>query len=452
MVERSDVATDRKPAQAVQSDVFRWLDGMGLMERSRQAFGPFMDDLDLRLGDFRARGRYADPKEPWGGSAFVHRKDLDPMLLEYAEESGAVLIDDFKAESTITRNGRVVGIQGTRRGRSHRLFARLVVGADGRTSSLATMVGSRRYNESCTDRGYCWGYFDRSGDDAGSQFIVHRWKDNFYWGGAAPNGQIFVGTSFARSRLDDIRQDRSAAYIDLVKSCDGTAHIAHSYGLAKPPKVAMRFHGFFREPTGPGWVLVGDSGHFKDPVAGRGIGDAIHQVRTVTPFIIRGLGSGSERSLDQGLERWGRQRDRDLVGHYWNTIDLSDPDPLSPVLPAVLRQWPSEEAVRLVGQVLIHELTPRQLVTPPRVLRATAAMLAQNPRNSPDTLRELGRITKIDLIRRLRERRPSHQRVLNEDVASVSERLPAPTSVTLTNMSHSDNGQRAELIDSAARG
>ena len=42
-------------------------------------------------------------------------------------------------------------------------------------------------------------------------------------------------------------------------------------------KGSVRWTGYFREPSGPGWVLTGDAGHFKDPGPGRGIGDAFIQ-------------------------------------------------------------------------------------------------------------------------------------------------------------------------------
>ena len=32
---------------------------------------------------------------------------------------------------------------------------------------------------------------------------------------------------------------------------------------------------FYRRSSGPGWALAGDSGHFKDPVIGQGMRDAM---------------------------------------------------------------------------------------------------------------------------------------------------------------------------------
>ena len=34
-------------------------------------------------------------------------------------------------------------------------------------------------------------------------------------------------------------------------------------------------HGYFRPTGGPGWALIGDARHFKDPASGQGIHDAL---------------------------------------------------------------------------------------------------------------------------------------------------------------------------------
>jgi flavin-dependent dehydrogenase len=51
--------------------------------------------------------------------------------------------------------------------------------------------------------------------------------------------------------------------------------------------------GFFRQSAGPGWVLVGDAGHFKDPTPGQGIADALRQAERLAREIERALGGGN---------------------------------------------------------------------------------------------------------------------------------------------------------------
>ena len=65
--------------------------------------------------------------------------------------------------------------------------------------------------------------------------------------------------------------------------------------MAVHPRMAARVEGmtdltpltftgdissFFRASSGPGWALLGDAGHFKDPVIGQGQRDAMWSGRT----------------------------------------------------------------------------------------------------------------------------------------------------------------------------
>ena len=43
---------------------------------------------------------------------------------------------------------------------------------------------------------------------------------------------------------------------------------------------------FFRASSGPGWALAGDAGHFKDPVTGQGMRDAMFAGRTLAEQVL----------------------------------------------------------------------------------------------------------------------------------------------------------------------
>lgn len=73
-------------------------------------------------------------------------------------------------------------------------------------------------------------------------------------------------------------------------------------------RVVPDWHGYFRTATGPGWVLAGDAGNFKDPSAAQGFTDALRQAETLADAVLDGLdGDG----FDTRLRRWWRWRDRD---------------------------------------------------------------------------------------------------------------------------------------------
>ena len=104
--------------------------------------------------------------------------------------------------------------------------------------------------------------------------------------------------------LPRFRHGLEESYLEYVRRCDPVAH-----ALAGARRVGkffgmLRWEGFFREATGPGWVLVGDAGHFKDPSPGQGIQDAFRQVESLEPAILRrpvGPGVGGTPSRISGI-------------------------------------------------------------------------------------------------------------------------------------------------------
>src|SRR4029078_10687489 len=77
------------------------------------------------------------------------------------------------------------------------------------------------------------------------------------------------------------------------------------------PETMLR--GFFRQPTGPGWALVGDASHFKNPSTAQGISDAIEQSLHVAAELLAG------ENLD-GYEAWRDERARE---HYEFSFDFA---------------------------------------------------------------------------------------------------------------------------------
>ena len=114
------------------------------------------------------------------------------------------------------------------------------------------------------------------------------------------------------SELPRFRQDLEESYLEYVRRCDpvadalsGARRVGKMFGM-------LRWEGFFREATGPGWVLAGDAGHFKDPAPGQGIQDAFRQVEFLAPALLGAI-NRSPAALDEALAGWARWRDEDAA-------------------------------------------------------------------------------------------------------------------------------------------
>ena len=158
-------------------------------------------------------------------------------------------------------------------------------------------------------------------------------------------------------------------------------------------------------------MLVGDSGHFKDPTPGQGISDALRQVEKLSAAIVRGFGNPKQR--DEELRSWWRWRDRDALQHYWFAADIGKRGRISPVRLEMLRALARNDELRKdFLDIFFHRKQPRQLFGPGALASAAVRMLADSAKR-PAALSDAFQIVREDIDRRIQGWRPQ----LNEKAA-----------------------------------
>jgi 2-polyprenyl-6-methoxyphenol hydroxylase-like FAD-dependent oxidoreductase len=159
-------------------------------------------------------------------------------------------------------------------------------------------------------------------------------------------------------------------------------------------------HGFFRASAGPGWALVGDAGHFKDPTPGQGIADALRQAEKLAGAIERALGGGT--SPDRVLVDWWRWRDEDAWEMYWFAHDMGAAGPTPPLLREVQRRITGDRKLTTAtARVFNHELRPSEAFTPAFSLRTIGLALRRGRGRRGEIIRE-ARTAVANEIRRRR--------------------------------------------------
>jgi hypothetical protein len=158
--------------------------------------------------------------------------------------------------------------------------------------------------------------------------------------------------------------------------------------------------GFFREASGPGWVLVGDAGNFKDPTPGQGIQDAFRQVDALVPAIASAL-DGSGEGIDSEMAAWGSWRDKDAAEHYWLATDMGKAGSTPAVVPEIERRLLEQGKIgTFLDLFYSHRSRPSQVFTPPRLLGATARLLARPGCDRRALLGEVGTLLAEDFQRK----------------------------------------------------
>lgn len=82
---------------------------------------------------------------------------------------------------------------------------------------------------------------------------------------------------------------------------------------------------FFRQPHGPGWALVGDAAHNKDPTPGRGITDAFIQAEMLAERLDIPL--DDTQQVDAALAKYAQQLREEFTPAYESALVTARLDP-----------------------------------------------------------------------------------------------------------------------------
>jgi len=407
LVEQATFPRDTLSTHTFQSAALAFLQRLGVLSALQATGAPVVNHLDIRQEEFRARVSW--PRRPGdaGGVLSVRRLLLDPILMEAALEAGAEVWMGAKVTALVRDRGRVKGVRVARNGSEQALEAGLVVGADGRNSTVARLAGSRKYNLTANERFMYWSFFegaDQGGEPTG---ILHRWSGNFVVAIPADSGLYLVLALPGLSELPRFRHSLEESYVEYIGRCDPVAHALSGARRAGKIFGMLRWEGFFREATGPGWVLAGDAGHFKDPAPAQGIQDAFRQVESLAPAILGAINT-SPSALDEALAGWARWRDEDAAEHYWLAADFGKAGAPPAVLPEIGQRLYQRGKMDSLLDLFNHRSAPSEVLTPPRLAGATARLLARSGCGRRALLGEVGALIAEDIRRKRLARHPRY--------------------------------------------
>ncbi len=324
------------------------------------------------------------------GTAFglcVPRDLQDVCLVEAVREQGA----DVRERCTFTglewTAGRVSGVRyKDPEGIEREIECDLVVGADGRRSSVAAAVGSwEPYRRSRNGRGLVFRYFDDplagSGSPEEATFTQYRdGRSIAFTFPSAPRGRmlvLFMGhrdeASEARRQPEEHWRRKLREHPSLSERVAGTdpASLTKIRSTGETP-------AFFRASSGPGWALAGDAGHFKDPVIGQGMRDAMWMGRTLAESVLPTL--GDPIATDLATREWEARRDEHCLPAYHFANSDTRVETQSPALRELVRDAGRNDEPDLFD-FFGRARTPQEIATLPRLTKALGSALTR--RDSP---------------------------------------------------------------------
>ncbi len=407
VLERAGFPSDSFSSHLFEADAISFVNRLGALERLRVTGAPLVARTDTRVEDLELAMELPQRPDDVGAIVSVRRLLLDPILAEAAAQAGADVRTGARVTGLLEDGGRIVGVRFEQAGAEWEVRARLVVGADGRHSTLARLVGARAYNLTPSQRLLFWAYFEGADPGGEPTFLSHRWGERFILAIPSDNGLYQVLIWPEHSERARFQADRDGAFVEHARACEPVAVALAAARRVGTTLGAFRWDGFFRQASGAGWVLCGDAGHFKSPAPGRGISDAFLQAERLATAITAAL-EDSDEALDGAMRAWGRWRDREFAEHYWLAYDLEEAGAVPAVLVEILRGLQREGKAGLFFELLNHRARPSQVLTPARVLGAGTRLLARRGSDRRALLAELGSLGARDMRRRRLNARPAY--------------------------------------------
>jgi flavin-dependent dehydrogenase len=313
------------------------------------------------------------------------RKRLDGLLQDAAASAGVEVLDRTRVTSLVRDGDRVVGVRAAGpAGQEHVFRANLVVGADGRHSTVARLVEAEEYLAYDAPRAMFWGYWNApafwrtdsaypfgmylANTDGHIRVIFHTDHDQLLIGSLPPVDQAMAW-----------RTDPDAALIADLTSDSTTGPLIAGSAPDGRIRGTLKERYFFRRAAGRGWTLVGDAGHHKEFVIGDGITEALLQAR--------GLAAAIAQGTDAALHRWWRARDVEALPYFFLGRDegaLGPPMHLQQVVFSHVARAPSLRA--RMAATMEHQLSPLETFPVRQVLWWT---LGAALRGSLDVVPEL---------------------------------------------------------------
>jgi 2-polyprenyl-6-methoxyphenol hydroxylase-like FAD-dependent oxidoreductase len=404
LVDRASFPSDTPSTHGILPPGVKVLDRLGVLDRVLEV-APAVDRGILAFDELRVEmnGITALTGAP---TVNVRRITLDAILLEAAAAAGVEIRTGTSVTGLVERSGSVAGVETT----AGVLRAPLVVGADGANSAVARFAGAREYHRTAPRRLFLWAYYEGV-DEAERRLWLGNIGGDGYLASASDAGLFLAAFVAPIDRRGQLRGDRETAYDEGISRWP---ELAAQLGQARrvgPVRMMSRWHGFFRESAGPGWALVGDAGHFKDPTPGQGISDALRQGEAMVPAIVRTLDGAAPG--EEPLRGWWAWRDRDAREMYWFAQDMGDTERAPLLVRAMQARFVAEP--RLVDEmlrVLAHDLPPSQLFTPSLVSSILAKALRTEPGRRLALIAEAGRLAAEEVRRSARHLSdiPRHRR------------------------------------------
>jgi flavin-dependent dehydrogenase len=323
MLDRAGIGSDTLSTHALLRGGVLQLHRWDLLERVIRAGSPAVQTARFHYLD----GVVDVPVTPSPGVPALYaprRTVLDPILVAAAREHGVEVRDHTAVTGLrVTDGGRVEGVE---LANQEPVTARVVVGADGVRSFVGRAVNAPLIRQGRHGSAFVYTFM------AGIATDAYEWA----W---APGGMagiiptndglanVCIGLPADRFRAEAGAGVEAIFYSTLARVAPRLAARVADAGRVEGFRSFPGQPGRLRQAWGPGWVLVGDAGYWKDPLSVHGLTDALRDAELAARAIHEILDGGADEATALGAYQSSRDAlaipllevtDR-MAGYGWDT-------------------------------------------------------------------------------------------------------------------------------------
>ena len=239
---------------------------------------------------------------------------LEMIVAECSQYKNFELLRGTRVRDVVKNSHRVIGVSAETNGTRREIRADLVIGADGRTSSVRRAL-KLPVRSDVIPMDIIWLKVPGPGS---AEPRIHAYTGHGRLLIAAPtyDHQLQIGLIIKKGSFKALREQGQAGLLDeLVKYVDPELkdHLTHHYDNVSNPFLLSTVSDCLIDWSYPGSFLIGDAAHTMSPVGGQGLNIAIRDAIVTANHLVPELTSGNPLTdLTQTTHRIQAERTKEV--------------------------------------------------------------------------------------------------------------------------------------------
>ncbi len=325
LVLERDLVPRRKVGESLMPETYWVFERLGVLEALKRS--PFPRKVGVQFVSSSGREsqpflfRMHDPRE-CSRTWHVERADFDPLLLENAASKGAEVHRGVRVIEVAFDGDRAVGVRiapsgeqiapagepasADRQSGSQFIASKVIVDASGMQGQLGARFKLRRPNQEFR-KAAIWGHFRgarRETIDEGVMTLILHGRSNktWFWHIPLSNDVVSIGAVSDADHFFKGRGTPEEVFEEEVAECPGIAERLEGAERVGGLEVVKEYSYTTERSAGDGWVLVGDSWGFIDPIYSSGVWFALKSGELAADCVVDALRKGDTSAAQLG--RW----------------------------------------------------------------------------------------------------------------------------------------------------